>query len=120
MLQGFQVPLEWKMTNVNSYDQNPDWYNENLIVIVAVYRVHGDQIAEECKRRNILCDYSDHLFYMGTFIDGNLVDRPLYKVRIKETGLKVQQLAKWVLNKYNTDDSYYVRNVWIEIQDQKK
>ena len=119
MLQGYQIPLGWKMTMLQG-DQNTDWFNENLIVIVAVYRELGDQIAKECKRRNILHNYGDHLAYTGGFMDGNLVDRPLYKVKIKETGLKVQQLAEWALNKFNTDDSYYVRNVRIEIQDQKK
>ena len=111
--------LQWKMTMLQG-DQNADWFNKNLIVIVAVYRELGDQIAKECKRRNILYYYGDHLVHIGDVIDGRLVDRVLYKVEIKETGLKVQQLAEWALNKFNTDDSYYVQNVWIEIQDQKK
>ena len=120
MLQGYQVPLEWKMSNVNSYDQNPDWYNENLIAIVTRYREVGDQIAKECKRRNILHDYSDHHFYMGEVIEGRLVHSPKYKVKIKETGLQVQQLAEWALTRYNTEDSLHVMSVWIKIQDQKK
>ena len=120
MAKDYKIPLGAKMTSWKMVDQNPEWYNENLIVIVTVYREVGDQIAKECKRRNILHDYSDHHFYMGEVIDGRLVDRPKYKVKIKETGLKVQQLAEWALTRYNTDDSYYIRSVWIEIQDQKK
>ena len=119
MSQGYQVPIEWKMT-MERGDQNTDLFNENLIVIVAVYREIGDQIAKECKRRNILHSYSDHLAYMGDFDDGYLVYNPRYKIKIKETGLKVQELAEWALDKFNTEDNYNIRNVWIEIQDQKK
>ena len=57
---------------------------------------------------------------MGEVIDGRLVDSPKYKVKIKETGLQVQQLAEWALTRYNTEDSPNVMNVWISIQDQKK
>ena len=120
MAKDFKIPLWWKMTMWKMDDQNPEWYNENLIAIVTRYREVGDQIAKECKRCNILHDYSDHHFYMGEVIDGRLVDSPKYKVKIKETGLQVQQMAEWALTRYNTEDSPNVMNVWIEIQDQKK
>ena len=115
MAKDYKVPLCAKMTSWKMVDQNPEWYNENLIAIVTAYREVGDQIAKECKRRNILHFYDT---YAQDIVDGYPLDR--YKVKIKETGLKVMELAEWALTRYNTDDSYYIRSVWIKIQDQKK
>ena len=120
MAKDYKIPLGAKMTSYRWDDQNPEWYNENLIALVTRYREVGDQIAKECKRRNILHDYSDHHFYMGEVIDGRLVHSPKYRIKIKETGLQVMELAKWALTRYNTEDSYCLYPVWIEIQDQKK
>ena len=98
--------------------QNTEWFNENLIVIKAAYPSVGDEIKEECKRRNILYYYGDHHIYIGDLIiGGRLVERDEYKVKIKETGLKVKELAEWALNRFNTVQRIYV---WIEIQDEKK
>ena len=68
-----------------------------------LYREVGDQNAKECKRRNILHFYDTHTEYI---VDGYPLDR--YKVKIKETRLKVQQLVEWTLTKYNTDTIYEV------------
>ena len=120
MAKDYKIPLGAKMTSYRWDDQNPEWYNGNLIALVTRYREAGDQIAKECKRRNILHDYSDHHFYMGKVIDGRLVHSPKYRIKIKETELQVMKLAKWALTRYNTKDSYCLYPVWIEIQDQKK
>ena len=120
MAKDFKIPLWWKMTMWKMDEQNPEWYNENLIAIVTRYREVGDQIAKECKRRNILYDYSDHLTYIGEVIEDRYVYSPKYRVKIKETGLQVQQMAEWALTRYNTEDSPNVMDVWIKIQDQKK
>ena len=60
MAKDYKVPLWWKMTMYRRDEQNPEWYNENLIVIKTRYREVGDQIAKECKRRNILHFYDTH------------------------------------------------------------
>ena len=96
--------------------QNTDWFNENLIVIKASYPSAGDKIKKECKQRNITHYYGDHHIYRGDVIDGRLVDRDEYKIKIKETGPKVKQLVEWALNRFNTRERIYV---WIEIQDLK-
>ena len=97
--------------------QNTDWFNENLIVIKASYQSVGDKIKEECKQRNIICYYGDHSINRGdVIVEGMLVERDEYKVKIKETGLKVKKLVEWALNRFNTRGRNYV---WIEIQDLK-
>ena len=121
MAENYKVPLWWKMTMYGRDEQKQEWYNENLIVIKTRYREDGDEIAKGCKRRNILHFYDT---YTKDIIDGWPVDT--YKVKIKETGLKVKQLADWAIIKFNaedmliTDEGCNVRNVWIQIQDEKK
>ena len=101
-------------------EHKPEWYNENLIVIKARYRLDGDEIAKECKRRNIRHYYNKS----QEIVDGWPVDS--YWIEIKETGLKVQKLADWAIRRFNTeerlktDGGMNVRNVWIKSQDEKK
>ena len=121
MAENYEVPLSYKMTMYGRDKQNPEWYNNNLIAIKTRYREHGNKIAKECKRRNIL-------HYYDTFTEDIVDGWPVttYKVKIKETGLKVQQLADWAIMKFNaedmliTDEGWNVTNVWIQIQDEKK
>ena len=116
MAKDYKIPLGAKMTSWKMDEQNPEWYNENLIVFVTRNREIGKEIVKECKRRHIRYFFDD--ITQDISLDGWPLDR--YRVKIKETGLKVQQLAEWALTTYNTDYSEYIRTVWIEIQDQKK
>ena len=126
MAENYIVPLSYKMTMYGRDQQKQEWYNDNLIVIKAWYRTHGDEIAKECKRRNILHSYSTTDFNRIEIVYGEIVYKPRYMVYIKETGPKVQELVDWTILKFNaedrlnTDEGFKKWNVWIQIQDEEK
>ena len=94
--------------------QTTDWFNKNRIVIKAAYHSVGDEIKEKCKQSNILYYYGGHSIHgEDEYIGKMQVNTDEYKIEINETGLKVKELAKWALNRFNTrtrDD------VWIEVR----
>ena len=125
MAENYIVPLSYKMTKYRRDQQKPEWYNENLIIIKTRHRQYGDEIAKECKRRNIVHSYVD--FYMiKVAFTGDIVEEPRYKIYIKETGPKVQDLVNWAVLKFNaeekliTDEGSNKWNVWIQVKDEEK
>ena len=94
-------------------------------IIKIRHRQYGDEIAKECKRRNIVHSYVD--FYMiKVAFTGDIVEEPRYKIYIKETGPKVQDLVNWAVLKFNaeekliTDEGSNKWNVWIQVKDEEK
>ena len=124
MAENYIVPLSYKMTMCRRDQQKPEWYNENPIIINARHRQYGDEIAKECKRRNIMHSYVD--FYKIKLVYGDIVEEPRYKIYIKETGPKVQELVDWAILKFNaeekliTDEGINKWNVWIQVKDEEK
>ena len=95
--------------------QTTDWFNKNRIVIKTPYRSVSDEIKEKCEQSNMLYYYvRSHSIHGGDeYIGKARVSTDEYKIEINQTGLKVKELAKWALNKFNTETRVVV---WIELQ----
>ena len=74
--------------------QTTDWFNKNRIVLKTPYRSVSDEIQEKCEQSNIP-------YYYGTHCIFGEEQWVVYKTEINETGLKVKELAKWALDKFN-------------------
>ena len=105
------------LTGLNRH-QTMDWFNKNRIVIKAAYRSVSDEIKEKCEQSNMLYYYvHSHCIHCihgeDEYIGKAGVSTDEYKIEINQTGLKVKELAKWALNKFNTETRVVV---WIELQ----
>ena len=126
MAENYITPLSYKMTKYRRDQQKSEWYNDNLIIIAANHKFYGDEVAKECKRHNIAHSYVD--FYKITVdpVTGCMVEEPRYKIHIKETGPKVQDLVDWAVLKFNaeekliTDWGCNLWNVWIQVKDEEE
>ena len=101
-------------------EHQAEWYNENLVVIYAMYRRDSDEIAKECKRRGIRhTHYPDKIEVLR---GGALAI--FHTVKIEEKGPKVRKLAGWAIRKFNTEErlkteeGMNVKNVWIKRQEE--
>ena len=119
-------PLSYKMTMYRRDQQKPEWYNENLIIIQTRHKQYGDEIAKECKRRNIVHSYVDFYMVKVSPLTGGIVEEPRYKIHIKETGPKVQDLVDWAVLKFNAEEKLITDwgcnkwNVWIQVKDEEE
>ena len=126
MAENYIVLLSYKMTKYRRDQQKSEWYNDNLIIIAANHKFCGDEVAKECKRRNIAHSYVD--FYKITVdpVTECMVEKPRYKIHIKETGPKVQDLVDWAVLKFNaeekliTDEGIRKWNVWIQVKNEEE
>ena len=104
-------------------DQKQEWYdNEPIYICSSNYNI-GDEIRDECKRRNI-----SHRYYPNVIEyergRGLADEKCIYvcKIQMHETGLKVRQLSDWAITKFNEETMYLgpydieAYSVWIQPQ----
>ena len=90
------------MSTYNRNKQHQKWYCEP-IYICTHDEIIGEEIRDECKRREINHNYyPDVIEYRH--VEGARYDKLDYniiKIEMIDTGLKVQQLADWAITEYN-------------------
>ena len=91
--------------------QKQEWYDNESIYMCCSCNEIGDEIKNECKRRNISHQYlPDVIEYRPKRSLSEACACPEYmcKIQILETGLKVRQLVDWAITKFND------YSVWIQ------
>ena len=94
--------------------QKQEWYDNESFYICCCCTEIGDEIKNECKRRNISHRYLPNVIeYRSTCSLSEACACPEYmcKIQILETGLKVRQLVDWAKTKFNDVKGY---SVWIQ------
>ena len=100
-------------------DQKQEWYDNEPIYICCSSNEIGDEIRDECKRRNISHRYHSNVI---EYRPKRGLTEEMCKIQMFETGLKVRQLVDWAITKFNDEtmdvaeigiDAYYV---WIQPQ----
>ena len=109
-----------QMSTYNRNNQNQEWYCEP-IYICTHDEIIGEEIRDECKRREINHNYyPDVIEYRH--VEGARYDKLDYiiiKIEMIDTGLKVQQLADWAITENNVSIpldpfDYTSYMVWIQ------
>ena len=106
-------------------DQKQEWYdNEPIYICCSCYKI-GDEIRDECKRRKIRHEYFPNVIEYRprrSLTEACDQSEDMGKIRILETGLKVRQLADWVITKFNDETmelapfDIEAYSVWIQPQ----
>ena len=109
-----------QMSTYNRNNQNQEWYCEP-IYICTHNEIIGEEIRDECKRREINYNYyPDVIEYKH--VEGERYDKMdciITKIEMIDTGLKVQQLADWAITENNVSIplnpfDYTSYMVWIQ------
>ena len=118
------IPLSKAAIHMSKYvrnDQNIKLYDEPIYICTTEYHI-GDQIRDECQRRKIQHQCFPHVTERST----NKVRSVgyegccIYKIEIKDSGLKTKQLADWAITTFNHEemvlppDDILAYTVWIQ------
>ena len=100
-------------------DQKQEWYDNEPIYICCMTNEIGDEIKNECKRRNISHRYLPDVI---EYRPKRGLTEEMCKIQMLETGLKVRQLVDWAITTFNDETMDVEGNdidgcfVWIQLQ----
>ena len=103
--------------------QKQEWYDNEPIYICCNSNEIGDEIKNECKRRNISHRYLPNVIEYRprrSLTEACDHSEDMCKIKILETGLKVRQLVDWAITKFKDETMEFTPfdvkaySVWIQ------
>ena len=124
------IPLSKATVQMSKYvrdDQKQEWYDNEPIYIYCINYKIADEIRDECKRRKIKHEYFPNVVEYRprrSLTEAYVQSEDMCKIEIRETGLKVRQLADWAITKFNNESTdlslYNVLSYCVWIQPQRE
>ena len=116
------LPLSKAAIHMSKYvrdDQNQELYDEPIYICTREYHM-GDQIRDECQRRKIRHECFPYVLERSTNKVQSVGYDYIYKIEIRDTGLKTKQMADWAITTFNFEtlllppDDILAYFVWIQ------